>query len=567
MFPQIPDERAEIESGADAVYRLDLELRELKAARNKIETTIIGLTPWSGYGIPLEIRETEYTYIRTGVVSSALDAGTIREAIESKTELFDLSLISSDEEQHYLAVVFYKESEEDVIGPLKRCGFSEMHFKDMAGTASENILCCEAELKSLAEKEAEIEKGLAGMAGAKEAIEVYYDCVTAEKERLEACDRILVTDSTFYFDGWVPAEESEKLASLLSEQGCFYEFRDPFDDEEPPVLLKNNKFISPVEVVTGLYALPNYREPDPTPVFALFYICFFGIMFADMGYGAILAVFAFAFTRAGRLEGNTFKFIRQLGYCGVSTFIWGAVFGSFFGNIVTVFSESFLGRSTILTPLWFDPVNNSMTMLAFSCIFGVIHIFAALGVKAYILIRKGRVLEAINDTFMWYVLVIGLALLLGGGMLPGDMLANAGDIGLYMTVIGAAGIIVLPVFYAKGVSKAAGLWKLYGIVSFLADVLSYARLLALCLAGSIVAQVFNMLAGMNANGAVGAILFFIIVIIAHIFNFLLSGLGCFVHAIRLQYVEFFGKFYEGNGIPFQPFMKNTKYVKVVKEGN
>jgi V/A-type H+-transporting ATPase subunit I len=284
-------------------------------------------------------------------------------------------------------------------------------------------------------------------------------------------------------------------------------------------------------------------------------------MFADMGYGILLAVLSFAAVKSGKLEGGIYKFIKQLGYCGVSTFIWGIVFGSFFGNLIPVTAEHFFGRNISITPLWIDPVEDAMTMLIFACLCGVLHIFVALGVKAYSHIREGRVLDAINDSFLWYTLIIGLGLLITGDM----VFAGGGEIGKWMSIIGVAGILILPVFIGKGINKLLGLWNLYGITRYLSDILSYARLLALCLAGSVIAQVFNTIATMPGKSIIGVVAFIVIVVAAHVFNFLISALGSFVHSIRLQYVEFFGKFYEGRGIPFKPFMNNTKYVKIVKE--
>jgi V/A-type H+-transporting ATPase subunit I len=210
-----------------------------------------------------------------------------------------------------------------------------------------------------------------------------------------------------------------------------------------------------------------------------------------------------------------------------------------------------------------DPIDNAMTMLIFSCIFGVFHIFVGLGVRAVSLIRMGRAVDVIDRVVMWYALILGLAFLLAGDML----FTGASEIGKWMSIIGAGGIILVPVFTGKGVGKALGFWNLYGITNYLADILSYARLLALCLAGSVIAQVFNTLATFSGTSVIGVIIFIVIVVAAHIFNFLLSGLGAFVHAIRLQYVEFFGKFFEGKGTPFKPFMINTKYVKIIKEEN
>ena len=547
----------------DRIIELLENLKEIKSEKNKYESMLSSLRPWEEYTLPLEAHETEYTYISIGLVPGGTDISKMKNALEEITDLFKLEPVRVEAEHIYLALVNHKESEGQITEVLKHFGFNKVGFKDMEGTAAENIKSCRKEIALADERIAKAVKGLEEMTACRESLELYYDSLAIEKNRAESFENILVTDRTFCLDGWVPEEEAESLGALFAEYGCHYETREPMEGEEAPVLLKNNKFVTPVEIVTGLYSLPKYNEPDPTPVFALFYICFFGIMFADIGYGAILAIACFALVRFGKLEGNTRKFIQQLGYCGVSTVIWGIVFGSFFGDLITIINASFFGRTAVLAPLWFNPVQNIMTMLVFSCAFGVVHIFVALGVRAYIYIKSGRVLKAINDAFLWYVLIIGLILLIAGEM----VFNGASNIGLYMTVVSAIGIVALPVFYAKGADRFLGIGKLYNIVSFLADVLSYARLLALCLAGTIIAQVFNMLAGMNVNGVIGMIGFVFILLIAHLFNFLMSGLSSFVHSIRLQYVEFFGKFFEGNGVPFDPFMRKTKYVKIVKEGS
>ena len=538
-------------------------LKAVKAEKNKYESMLVSLRPWAGYELPLESRETGYAVISLGIAPGGTDLDRVRKAIEEVTDLCELDLVKAETEHVYVSLICHKEADEQVWEAMKPFGFGRVAFNDMEGTVSENAERIRAEIELADERIAKAVKDLEEMTACIESLELYYDSLAIEKGRAEAHENILVTDRAFYVDGWVPADGAEGLGALLEGYGCHYETRDPEEGEEAPVLLKNNRFVTPVEIVTGLYSLPKYNEPDPTPVFALFYICFFGIMFADMGYGAILALAGFFLARSGKLEGNTKKFITQLGYCGVSTFIWGIVFGSFFGDLVTVINASFFGRAAGIAPLWFNPVENIMTMLIFSCAFGVAHIFVALGMRAYVYIKSGRALKAVNDAFLWYALIIGLLLLAAGEM----AFAGASSIGLYMTVISAVCIVALPLFYAKGVDRFLGIGKLYSIVSFLADVLSYARLLALCLAGTIIAQVFNMLAGMNVNGAVGMIGFVVILIIAHLFNFLMSGLSSFVHSIRLQYVEFFGKFFEGNGEPFEPFMRKTKYVNIVKEGS
>ena len=562
-FSRIEQDKSAIEADVNIILDLLNQLKELQNSRNKTETSIISLTPWVEYQIPLELNETKRTYITTCTAPVNADINHIKNEAGEAGGRFIISLISEDQEQQYISIIYMKEMEEEISGILKKYGISKLSFKGLTGSAASNISSRRSGIAEITNKIEELERGLSDMAGRKEPIELLYDYLIITKDKTKALNNILATERAFYIDGWVPAEKSEKLSALLEQYGCHYEIIPPEKDEETPVLLKNNKFIEPIESITALYDIPNSKEVDPTPVYAFFYLCFFGIMLADIAYGLILATLSFALVSSGKLEGNTYKFIKQLGYCGVSACIWGVIFGGFFGDLITVVSATFFGKEASLQPLWMDPVENAMLMLVFACLFGVIHIFVALGVKAYGHIREGRVAAAVNDAFLWYVLITGLGLLLAGETL----FTGAAEIGKWMSIVGAAGILLLPVFIAKGAGKLMGLWNLYGIVGYLSDVLSYARLLALCLAGSVIAQVFNLLASLFGSGVIGVIMFIFVASAAHVFNFLMSGLGAFVHSIRLQYVEFFGKFYEGRGIAFQPFMKNTKYVKIIKEEN
>jgi len=537
-------------------------IHELKIQSNKLETEIVGLTPWIADPIPLEIQETEYTYILSGILPPELDMKILLRSLNEVTEFFEITHYSEDSEQKYLTMIYSKGEDGAIHKVLKEYEFSKVLFKGLTGSASKNISFCKSEMINIEKKLDEAEKTLEYLVVCKDDIRLYYDYLVAERDRAKSYGNLLTTDRAFYLDGWIPASLSEELEELLKQNGCYYDICEPEKDEETPVLLNNNKLIEPIESITVLYDTPNSREIDPTPVYAFFYVCFFGIMFADIGYGIILAAGCFILLKAKKIEGNFRKFVKQLGYCGISTIIWGVIFGSFFGNLLTVTTETFFSDTVSLRPLWINPVQDSMTMLIFACTLGVLHLFVALGVKAWEHIKDGNVIEAINDSFLWYLLITGLCFLLAGD----NLFTGAADVGKWLSIVGAAGIVFLPGFTGKGVGRFLGLWNLYGITRYLSDILSYARLLALCLAGSVIAEVFNILAAYTGGGIFGVLPFILIVLIAHSFNFLASALGAFVHSIRLQYVEFFGKFYEGKGVPFEPFMKNTKYVKIIKEG-
>ena len=311
-----------------------------------------------------------------------------------------------------------------------------------------------------------------------------------------------------------------------------------------------------------MYSLPDYRGFDPTSIFALFYAVFFGIMLSDAGYGIIMAAGCFTVLRKFNLEGNTYKMVKLFFYCGISTTIWGALFGGWFGDIVAVFTRTFLGTEIAVAPIWFNPLDDPMKMLIFSLALGIIHLFTGMAIKAYMQIKEGHWFDALCDEGFWYITIIGLIAWLGGGM----VLPSAVAVGKWMTIIGAAGLLLTGGRHNKGFGKiTGGLSNIYNITSYMSDILSYARLLALGLATGVIAQVVNTLGSLFGGGIGGLIALVIIFLLGHTLNLAINVLGAFIHSSRLQYVEFFGKFYEDGGEPFDPFRKKTKYIKIEQE--
>ena len=273
-------------------------------------------------------------------------------------------------------------------------------------------------------------------------------------------------------------------------------------------------------------------------------------MLSDAAYGAILTIGSFIILKMFNIEGLMKKIMKLFMYCGISTMFWGIMFGGVFGDMFGI------------SALWFNPVEDPMTLLVFSLIFGGIHLFVGMGIKAYILIKSGHMVDAVCDIFLWYILLIGLVLFGVGNMITPVL----SEIGKYMSIIGAVGILFTGGRSKKGIGKiTGGLGSLYGITSYLSDVLSYSRLLALGLATGVVSQVINTLGKMLGGGIVAIVAMVIVFIIGHVFNLAINTLGSFVHSSRLQYVEFFGKFFEGGGTAFNPFKRRTKYVEIVKE--
>ncbi len=393
-------------------------------------------------------------------------------------------------------------------------------------------------------------------------IECVYDDILIKRDRAKAVGDMVNTKKVFCMDGWLPTDKSDEIRKLFDKYGCYYEISEPIKSDETPILLKNSKFATPFEAVTEMYSLPLATEVDPTPLLAPFYFIFFGMMLSDAAYGIILALGCFIVLKKFKLEGVMKKMVSLFFLCGISTFFWGAMFGGWFGDFIPVFTKTFFGREVAVNPVWFDPLQEPMKLLVFSLILGAIHLFVGMGVQGYMLIKDGKPWDALFDIGLWYLLLIGLVLFgVGGSLTPIVAL-----IGKWMSIIGAAGIVITGGRNKKGFGKiTGGLGSLYGVTGYLSDVLSYSRLLGLGLATGVVAKVVNILGSLAGNGIVGLIVFIVVFLIGTVFNIAINSLGAYVHSCRLQYVEFLGKFYTGGGKPFEPFIGNTKFVKIVNK--
>lgn len=565
-FKKIMDNKEDIQNTTDKVYKLYNSLVNLKGQENKIETNIVSLEPWLSYDIPIEMNETESTEILIGVVPSTTEIENMRSSIEEASENTVFKLIGSDSDQHYISIISLKDDLETVLDCIRQFGFNKVTFSNMYGTPAKITSDYEKELSKIAKEKEAVENEIVSMVGEIKNIECLYDETIIEKDRNQIRNRLLKTESSFYFDGYMPAVAEKSVKRVLEENECYYEFNEIQEGEEAPVLLHNKGAIYPFEAITNLYALPEYTEIDPTKWLAPFYFIFFGMMLSDAAYGIIMAVACFIVNKKFRLEGMMKKLVNMFFWCGISTAIWGALFGGWFGDLPTVAAKTFFGIDNfVVKPLWFNPVNDPMKLLIFSFILGGIHLFLGMGIQAYMLIKDGKPFDALCDIGFWYVLLIGLVLFGVGGHI-GEM---AVTIGKYMAIVGALGLLLTGGRKKKGIfgKLVGGLGSLYDITSYLADILSYSRLLALGLATGVIAQVINTMGSLAGGGIKGSILLIIVAVFGHLFNIAINALGSFVHASRLQYVEFFGKFYKGGGTAFEPFDKKTKYVDIVKEEN
>ena len=558
MGRMLADENAN-EKNVDYILGLNEKIHSLNEKLNKLNQDAASLNPWVNYDPPLEITGTGTTALFTGVLPAGADTEGLSAHLEEEIGTVLFKVVGSDEDMFYTAVLTPEERQDDVLAELKQSGFSQVTFKGMTGTVSENLKRIEGEKDVLEKEIKETADEIAATAGMKNGIEEYSDILSIDLDKEKIRAKLLKTRKTFFIEGWVPERCIPEASAILDENGCYYTFRDPLDDEEVPVLMENTKMVVPFEAVTEMYSLPAYYGFDPTRIFALFYAVFFGMMLSDAGYGILMAVGCFVALKKFDLEGMTYKMVKMFFYCGISTTIWGALFGGWFGDIVPVFTRTFLGKEVAVSPLWFNPLDDPMKLLILSLALGVVHIFIGMGIKAYMQIKEGKWLDAICDEGFWYVTIIGLIAWLGGGTIS-DSLTT---VGMYMSIIGGAGLLLTGGRHNKGFGKiTGGLSNIYNITSYMSDILSYARLLALGLATGVIAQVVNTMGTLFGGGIGGLIALTIIFLFGHTLNLAINALGAFIHASRLQYVEFFGKFYEDGGEPFDPFRRKTKYIKL-----
>mgnify|MGYP000994301143 CR=1 FL=1 len=369
---------------------------------------------------------------------------------------------------------------------------------------------------------------------------------------------LLNTDTTLYIEGWMRVDQIGYLRNILDKKHVAYELdtREPLADEVVPTALKNNKFVKPFEYITNQFSVPSYKELDPNPLMSFWYWIIFGIMMADIGYGAVMILLFGSLLLFGKLKGAMKDLVNIFFLTGFTALLAGLVFGSFFG-------------ATILTPLM-DPINDPVPMLIASLVIGLFHIICALIMKIINMVRQGDILSAINDAVSWIFILVGIALYALTLFITLDSLLMSI---LTYTALGLIGMGVIIIVLLNGRHQKSIMGKLmsaftglYNSTAYLSDILSYSRILALALSSAVIAFTMNLLADMvwNSIPVLGVLLGILVYLVGHIFNFVMGLLSAYVHAGRLQYLEYYGKFFEGGGYLFEPLSLQLKYVYQVK---
>ena len=512
---------------AGEILSLDAEARSLLTRASRERASAEAMTPWTALNVPLERMETQSCEMQLGTLPAAVPMEEVNAALSELEVSFDL--VSEDKTSRYVSLLFRREDREAIAAALRPLGFSAISLPEGTGTPEQVYNAALRRSEELTAQAAKKIEELASYAPHRDALQLGADTLSTRIAREETAEKLLQSDSTFYFEGWLTAPEEKKLGETLSKYCCAWETEepDPEHPEEVPIQLRNNALTRPYNIVTEMYSLPAYNGLDPNPFIMPFFALFFGIMFADMAYGLILLIAGLLFLWKAKPKGSMKNAAGLLIECGISTFIIGFLTGGFFGDVVSVIGGWF-GRDWSIVPH-----------------LGTIHIGS---------IAIDLPLNLLEGNNPLYVLIAAICL---------GAIHLALGTGIGMLVLGQ-------LITGKGFGKITGIFgAVYnGATGYLGDLLSYSRLMALMLAGSVIASVFNQLGSLgNANGMTvgGTILFVLVFCIGHALNFALNLIGCFVHTLRLQFLEFFGKWYRDGGKAFRPLKIQTKYVDIKEE--
>jgi V/A-type H+-transporting ATPase subunit I len=546
------DSAEQAKATCEKINSLLAKLAGLQSEKGRLTARVASLTPWKDLDYPLETQDTSHAVFRLGVCPAATDVGALRTELSGGELAAELYPAGADKTQQYLLLVCHRADEEAAMEILRRAGFSVVNFPECTGTPAENL---EKLGKSVAENEAEqkqVIEALTACGGFQDTLRVYADRLNAEAAEDADAQRLLTDGTIVFFEGWVPAEAEKKLASLLEKRDCAWETAEPGEEEYPnvPVQLKNNWLTKPLNLVTNMYSLPAYGSLDPNPLMAPFFILFYGIMMADMGYGFLMMLASVVVLKKYRPKGTMEHFFGLLGLCGISTFIMGVITGGFFGDFLTQLMGIIRPGTTFALPSLFTPLNDTLMILVGAMCLGFVQILTGMAISFYKKLKRGQVMDAIWEEVTWWIVFAGLALaILGGNNI--------------LLIIGGVMVLVGSGWNAKGFGKVTAVFgSIYNhVTGYFGDILSYSRLMALMLAGSVIAQVFNTLGAIPGN----VVVFLIISTVGNALNFALNLLSCYVHDLRLQCLEYFNKFYEDGGKRFRPLEIQTKYVDIVKE--
>ncbi len=523
---------------------------------SKIKGNVDELKPWIKLDASISnINSLNMVRSFLGSIPNAL-IDRFKEEISGGIKDYYLEIISTNGKDTNLLLLV---QEEDVVSGeqiLKGNGFTKANITcdDVPVKVIDRY---EEEISALEKANEEIVKGIKNLINNLEEFKLIYEYFTNKLLRLKSSENFLNSDNIMVIEGYYPSEIHDKFAKIVNStlKENYYLESEEAQGDDIPVKLRNNTVFEAFEPITAMYSVPKYREIDPTPLFAPFYILFFGMMLSDAGYGIVMFIGTLIALKSFNLDEGMRKTVKMFFFLSMSTVLWGALYGSYFGE-------------ELIPAIWMKPDANVSLLMIVSVAMGLVQIYVGLGIKAYMLVRDGDPMGAVWDSGLWYITLTGsiLWVLSAFGVTVPNMVITIAKI---MTLSGMVLIVATHGRNEKsiGAKLGAGFYSLYGITSYVGDLVSYTRLAALGLATGFISYAFNVMTDMVSSSLITFIFGALIFIVGHTFNLFINALGSYVHTSRLQYLEYFGKFYEGGGKAFAPLKYNSQYFKIVKVKN
>ena len=548
------------------ITELEKECADNQAEQIRIKTSLEQLKAWEKLDIPLNTTDTKSTAIFIGTLPEEYTQESLSQKIAEENPKLEFEVEIEYSANHMTCVVIFTPISQKVMAEdvLRNIGFA----KPMSPTSripTKKVERLKKENQRLIDETQKAKEEIASYADRREDIKNTQDYFRIRADKYNVLNELDHSAHVFVIEGFVPEEDSKRLEQLCTRVAtCCVEFGEA--DENAPIKLKNNRFSAPAQSIVTMYATPSHADIDPTPLLAFFFYFFFGMMFSDAGYGLLMTVVIGIVLKKFKPDTQMRNNLKLFQYCGISTTIWGLVFGSIFGDAPSAIYNMVTGSSITMADIlpWpiLDPQKDALVLMVISIAFGLIHILVGMGCKFYVCLKQKDFGGAFFDTGFWMLMLVGFGILATGIVVSPTVMIIGGAI----AIASAVGLILTQGRHKKGFGKViGGLASLYDITSYISDLLSYSRLLALGLTTGVMAQVFNMLSTMFGTGILGIIFMTLIFLVGHAINIGLNALGAYVHTMRLQYVEMFSKFYEGGGEKFEPFSLKSKHIKIQED--
>lgn len=527
---------------------------QIKSEISKKYTRYDEIDLWERLDVnPKELKNLKKVNTFLGTVPIKLK-GTFIDSISELDKTYYEELKIAKDEVYYLVVSSIDKIEKEKLSEIFRNSSFTVENLDIDAIPADYKNELQKEISELKKEKRRLKAKIKTYSEDLNDLQAVYEYMQNKKLRIVESEKLAQTENTVLIKGWIPTEKEQEFEKFIKEEAgdnYYLTFtKADKNDVTVPIKLKNGKVATVFENLTGMYAYPRYNEIDPTPLFTPFYILFFGMMGADVGYGLILLLATIFVLKVVNLNSQMRKSVKFFFYLSFSVIFWGILYGSYFGAEIP-------GMWRLI-----NPSEEYNTLLVGSIVFGVVHIFIGLAIKAYLLIRDGKPLDAVYDVMFWYMALMGGIIYLVFKLM--NLSPVVTNVSMWIMIAGMVGIVFTGGREAKGIGAklGGGLYSLYGISSYVGDFVSYSRLMALGLSGGFIASAINMIAGMISGNWLGMIFIPVILVGGHLFNMFLSFLGAYVHTSRLMYVEYFGKFYEGGGKPFKDFRTETKHINL-----